>query len=92
MLGQQGNDILEGGDDEDRLTGGLDMDELRGGAGRDVYYVRSGFGQETITDSDGLGLIQIDQRLLVGGIRKATDPAQTYTSPDGQFRYVLSGS
>jgi Ca2+-binding RTX toxin-like protein len=92
LLGQQGNDILDGGDDEDRLTGGLDTDELRGGAGRDVYYVRSGFGQETITDSDGRGLIQVDQRLLVGGVRKPTDAARTYTSPDGQFRYVLSGS
>ena len=36
--------------------------------------------------------IQVDQRLLVGGIRKPTDAAQTYTSPDAQFRYVLSGS
>jgi Ca2+-binding RTX toxin-like protein len=92
LLGQQGNDFLEGGDDDDRLTGGLDTDELQGGEGRDVYYVRSGFGQETITDSDGRGLIQVDQRLLVGGVRKPTDSAQTYTSPDGQFRYVLSGS
>lgn len=52
------------------------------------YYVRSGDGSDTIDDSDGLGLIQVDQRLVVGGIRNATDPAQTYTSPDGQFRYV----
>jgi Ca2+-binding RTX toxin-like protein len=92
LLGQQGNDFLEGGDDDDRLTGGFDTDELQGGEGQDVYYVRSGFGQETITDSDGRGLIQVDQRLLVGGVRKPTDAAQTYMSPDGQFRYVLSGS
>ena len=92
LLGQQDNDILEGGDNEDRLTGGFNTDELRGGTGRDVYYSSSGDGWDTISDSDGMGLSQVDQRLLVGGVRKPTDAAQTYMSPDGQFRYVLSGS
>ncbi|KAF4515766.1 hypothetical protein B566_EDAN000001, partial [Ephemera danica] len=88
LLGQQGFDRLEGGEDDDRLSGGLDTDELLGGAGLDVYYLESGGGHDTITDSDGLGLIQVDQQLLVGGIRKPDDAADTYTSLEGRFRYV----
>ncbi|MEC4890327.1 MAG: calcium-binding protein [Nitrospira sp.] len=92
LLGQQGFDRLEGGEDDDRLAGGPDTDELLGDAGLDVYYLQSGGGRDTITDSDGRGVIQVDQRLLVGGIRKPDDAADTYTSLDGRFRYVRAGS
>ncbi|HXF92651.1 MAG TPA: calcium-binding protein [Nitrospiraceae bacterium] len=92
LLGQQGNDLLDGGVNDDRLDGGLGIDTLKGGPGTDVYYSRSGYGQDIIEDADGLGSIQFDQRQLQGGLRRASDPANTYTSPDGQFRYMLSGT
>lgn len=92
LLGQHGNDLLEGGGDDDRLTGGVGDDQLHGGPGFDVYYLHSGAGQDTILDGDGRGLIQVDQRLLLGGIRKPTDAAHTYTSLDGRFQYVASGT
>ncbi|MEW6248539.1 MAG: calcium-binding protein [Nitrospirota bacterium] len=92
LLGQQGNDLLDGGTGDDRLTGGRDADILRGGQGTDTYSYRSGDGQDIIEDADGLGSIQFDQRQLQGGLRRASDPANTYTSQDGQFRYVRAGT
>jgi Ca2+-binding RTX toxin-like protein len=91
LLGQQGNDTLDGGTGDDRLTGGLDTDILRGGQGTDVYSYRSGYGQDTIDDTDGLGSIQFDQRQLQGGLRRASDPANTQAPPVPTIDYGSNG-
>jgi Ca2+-binding RTX toxin-like protein len=71
------------------LDGGEGTDILKGGVGRDLYVLD---GQDTVEDSDGLGILKFNQQLLVGGVRRASDPANTFHSSDGQFTYVQSGT
>ncbi|MEP6889349.1 MAG: hypothetical protein ABI955_01475, partial [Nitrospirota bacterium] len=92
ILGQQGDDQLYGEADHDRLNGGLGNDLLDGGTGLDTYVYRTGQGQDRIVDVDKIGTIVFDNQTLVGGIRRQGAPANTYTSPDGQFTYVKSGT
>ena len=64
VAGTNYNDKLLGGADNDTLTGGKGSDTLEGGQGNDTYVYNSGDGFDTITDSDGLGSIQIDGQTL----------------------------
>ncbi|CUS31830.1 calcium-binding protein [Candidatus Nitrospira nitrificans] len=92
LLGQQGTDTLNGGTGNDRLNGGLGDDRLEGGTGSDHYTYVTGQGHDTIEDFDQLGSIRFGGAVLVGGIRRETDPAGTYQSLDGQFTYVKHGT
>jgi hypothetical protein len=49
-------------------------------------------GHDTIMDSDGLGAVTFDARLLTGGLRLATDPQNTWHSADGAITYVQQGA
>ena len=90
--GKGGTDHLIGGIGNDILLGGTgDSDLLEGGAGFDTYYYNAGDGNDTIEDSDANGRIIFDGRILLGGVRKADDPADTYKSLDDTFTYVMSG-
>jgi trimeric autotransporter adhesin len=64
--GKAGADYLEGGADDDTLIGGEGNDSLMGGKGVDIYKFEASFGQDTITDSDGKGLLQINGQTLQG--------------------------
>ncbi|WP_299143472.1 calcium-binding protein [uncultured Tateyamaria sp.] len=60
LIGDKGDDTLIGGDGDDEINGGKDNDEMTGGAGRDVYRIRNGEGQDTITDfTQGEDLIDL---------------------------------
>ncbi len=100
MLGGTGGDTMTGGTQADLLVGnaGADTfngkggnDMLFGGVGFDTYIYNSGDGTDRIEDASGQNAILFDQQLLQGGIRKITDPSNTYTSLDGRFTYVQSG-
>lgn len=51
-LNGEGDDILSGGGGADTLDGGVGNDRLTGGSGDDVFVLRDGGGQDTITDFD----------------------------------------
>ena len=92
LLGGVGNDILEGGADNDVLDGGLDNDILRGGAGLDTYIIRAIDGADTIEDSDGRGAVEFDGNVLVGGLRLADGPQNTFQSADGTITLTKQGT
>jgi Ca2+-binding RTX toxin-like protein len=54
LYGGRGDDTLLGKLGSDRLEGGEDNDQLKGGGGDDAYYFDPGFGQDVVTDDDGL--------------------------------------
>lgn len=58
LYGMRGVDILQGGKGNDYLEGGQ---------GTDTYVYNSGDGLDTVLDTDGKGLLQIDGVTLNGG-------------------------
>ena len=100
LFGEAGEDFLDGGAGADELDGGAGNDVLVGGQGNDVLYGGDGFdtyiynindGQDTISDSDGKGAILYDNHLVQGGLRPAGSTG-AYTSTDGTFTFVQSGT
>ena len=89
LLGGEGADTLIGGNDRDYLHAGDDSDKdtLEGGQGFDTYVVKDG---DIITDSDGSGRVEFNNRTLTGGSRKEDDPENVYK--DGGITYVLNGT
>ncbi|MDE2442446.1 MAG: Ig family protein, partial [Betaproteobacteria bacterium] len=84
LSGLAGDDYLEGDDGADTLTGGTDNDTLNGGQGFDTYLFNSGDGSDTIIDSDGQGLIQIDGETLdIGKLIEGSD--DLWHSADDKF-------
>lgn len=76
LYGGLGNDKLYGGEKNDYLNGGLGDDIFDGGSDDDIFVDESGsdtyifngiFGHDTIYDSDGNGLIKIDDEVLKVG-------------------------
>ena len=93
LNGGGGQDHLVGNEGNDTLIGGAgDSDLLEGGVGFDTYIYRSGDGVDRIEDSDAQGQIIFDEHLLQGGIRRAGDVANSYTSLDGRTTYLMSGT
>ncbi|MEC4890329.1 MAG: calcium-binding protein [Nitrospira sp.] len=92
LLGGAGNDLLEGGSGSDRLDGGLDNDILQGGEGFDTYIIRAVDGADTITDSDGKGVVKFDGRVLGGALHRAGDLANAFHSADGTLTFTKSGT
>ncbi|MBI5007090.1 MAG: putative Ig domain-containing protein [Nitrosomonadales bacterium] len=81
MLGGAGSDMLIGGDGDDQLVGGAGSDTLDGGAGVDYYIVE---GNDTIRDSDGLGLIKDKSgNIITGAIKHNADGSYTFTTHPG---------
>ncbi len=52
LAGGDGDDLLDGGEGNDLLDGGPGGDLLSGGAGGDIYVFGSGFGCDTIFETD----------------------------------------
>lgn len=67
-LNSKGATIIAG-DGGDTLSGGIRNDALHGGVGTDAYIFSGNWGKDTITDSDGQGVIQIDGKALAGTFR-----------------------
>ncbi len=59
LIGGAGNNRILGKDGDDILDGGSGTDYLNGGFGDDIYIYRSGYGTDTISDSEGDNLIEI---------------------------------
>ncbi|WP_293934135.1 calcium-binding protein [Iodobacter sp.] len=67
LNGGKGGDYIEGNDGADILNGGKDdhaRDILVGGKGLDTYQFNGQFGADMVKDSDGLGAINIDGKLI----------------------------
>ncbi|WP_334177264.1 hemolysin [Pseudoxanthomonas sp.] len=86
LIGDGGNDTLRSHRGDDILIGGRGRDRMEGGEGHDTYVVDAG---DTVRDSDGLGEVRWGGQPLTGGVRTASDPANTYRSDDGRFSYAL---
>jgi Ca2+-binding RTX toxin-like protein len=52
LAGSVGSDVVEGGRGNDLLDGGAGNDTLVGGAGADTFVLRSGGGNDVVTDFD----------------------------------------
>ena len=91
LIGQQGIDTLDGGTENDTLDGGLDNDILKGGAGLDRYIIRAVDGADTIDDSDGKGVVEFDNKILLSGLRRTDDPANVFHSADGTITLTKQG-
>jgi len=52
LAGTNGTDTVEGGRGNDRLDGGAGNDTLIGGAGADAFVLRSGGGDDVVSDFD----------------------------------------
>jgi hypothetical protein len=64
-------------------------DQLKGGAGADVYKLSGTYGTDTITDSDGVGIITVDNVALTGGTQV---PGNIYRNESQKYTYTLAGS
>lgn len=65
IIGDDGNNVLEGGEESDNITGGKGDDTLTGGGNQDLFTVRLGDGIDTITDFGSVGT----------GVNPSTDAA-----------------
>jgi RTX calcium-binding nonapeptide repeat (4 copies)/Lipase (class 3) len=84
-------DVILAGAGNDTINGGLGNDQLYGGAGTDTYLFSGAWGNDTITDSDGLGSIKIGDAsapALTGG-KKLLD--NVWESDDHSVIYTLTG-
>lgn len=90
LSGDADADLLRGEAGNDTLQGGTGDDLLEGGAGFDTYLYTTGDGHDRIEDSDANGVIIVNGKPLVGGVKKAghTD----WTSPDGTLKYIMLGT
>jgi len=91
LLGFGGDDYLQGDAGNDKLDGGTGSDTLKGGLGLDTYVLTPD-GTDTIEDGDRRGIIQVNDQLMLGGIRRAGEAPNTYKSSDDQFTLVQNGS
>ena len=79
-LGDEGNDLLDGGTGVDQLFGNAGDDVLYGGPGSD--YLRGGAGSDWLQGSEENSVAEFDT--LIGG----ADPGDTLNS-DGADTFVL---
>jgi len=75
LWGGGGNDILIGGANNDVLVGEAGNDFLLGGIGFDTYIINAGDGHDTLLDSDGQGVVNLDG-VLAKGKTTVTDPSK----------------
>ena len=90
LYGGAGNDVLDGGECDDYLEGGSGNDTLFGGSGYDTYLSNNG---DSISDSDGRGVVVFESMLLSGGKAKS---GECKPNGDGTYKgnggtYALSG-
>jgi len=59
LLGGDGDDVLVGGAGNDGLVGEKGNDELTGDAGADTFFFRAGYGNDTVTDFQANGELDV---------------------------------
>jgi hypothetical protein len=95
LLGEDGNDILDGLSGDDLLVGGKDSDTMTGGAGADTFVWHrndqgTGGSIDTITDF-GTGLDRLDLRDLLQGEHQGA-AAGTSGSLEQYLHFRTSGA
>ena len=86
LTGGTGRDTLIGGVGVDWLDGGAESDMLLGGQGTDIYHFVDNWGKDVVTDSDGLGVIQIGGTAI--GAAKGAGKANQWTFDMGAGVYA----
>lgn len=86
IYGGGGNDTLVGSALNDFLVGGDGSDELYGGTGFDTYITGDG---DTISDSDGKGLVTFEGDILKGGTLTESHELYDQYDGDGGTYYLL---
>jgi Ca2+-binding RTX toxin-like protein len=61
LTGTDGNDTLRGTDRNETLIGGKGSDQLIGGGGDDAYIWKPGDGNDNISDSTGMNVLEIGE-------------------------------
>jgi len=90
LHGGGGNDILDGGEGNDTLNGEAGQDTLLGGDGSDTYLYKSNtLVRDIIDDSDGLGHIEFDHRMLTGTDNQLSDT--TWFDEASGITYLTDG-
>lgn len=59
LYGEADDDYLYGCEGDDILSGGTGNDHLYGGAGDDTYIFAAGYGQDVISDTEGVNTIRL---------------------------------
>jgi Ca2+-binding RTX toxin-like protein len=97
LYGGAGNDSLNGGDDNDWLEGGsgndtlggdAGNDQLLGGDGADAYAFGTGWGSDTIDDSDGSGSISVAGFGPIDGVGSNKIAENVWRSADKKITYT----
>lgn len=94
LTGQGKGDRLYGGAGADTLAGKGGNDYLEGGSGFDTYVINAGDGDDTILDTDGLGIIQFGAIAAQGstGVSDGKDWIQvgnSWTDRQNGLAYLL---
>jgi trimeric autotransporter adhesin len=89
--GKAGNDYLEGGTGTDTLIGGAGDDVLIGGKEADTYQFEGLWGNDTITDADGLGNITIAGQ-AINGLTQVQDNVWENASKTLVLTQVIAGA
>ena len=89
LNGDAGSDSIYGGDGSDTFTGGTGTDYLYGGAGNDKYVHANGDGTDVITDTDGLGSIQIAPGNILSGGKLVKSATNYWESTDKLTHYSI---
>lgn len=95
LFGGTGNDQITGGEGNDRLDGSQNNDTLTGGTGADRFVLKSGGGDDTVTDfSRAQGdTIALDASLFDAGTTLAKILAEHVTlTPDGLLLTTDTGA
>jgi Ca2+-binding RTX toxin-like protein len=89
LNGGAGNDTLLGGTDADTLNGGEDNDILLGGSGFDTYKFDATFGDDTVFDADGRGVLTFGGAPLPEG-KKILDREGVWEDSNREYVFVLT--
>ena len=95
LAGSAGTDVVEGGRGNDRLDGGTGDDTLTGGAGADTFILRSGGGDDIVTDFNAAAgdRVMFDygtySDIMVFG--RLSD-GQTWTNFDGSAQFSVTAA
>jgi len=81
-------DHLYGGGGADTLQGNQGNDYLEGGRGNDTYVWNTGDGFDTILDTDGVGRLVVNGKVVSGAIQVTQND---YISADGQHLLHFEG-
>ena len=92
MLGDKGNDLLEGNEDDDLLNGGQGDDTLRGGEGSDRFVLAPRNGRDIIQDfEDGIDLLRLDGGLAFENLTLTEESGSTVITFGNQPLALVSG-